>query len=88
MGHKASPKIIESFSHLSDGDSRKALSYLENALHSPLLKKENPTSQEIKSLTLGAHRTFDRNGDRHYDVISAFIKSMRGSDPHCDTLVM
>ena len=85
-GKKASTKLLEAFSYLSDGDSRKALSYLENAFHSPLIDKEDPTPKEIQTLTLGAHRTFDRDGDRHYDVISAFIKSMRGSDPHSATL--
>ncbi|MBG08992.1 MAG: hypothetical protein CME68_09555 [Halobacteriovoraceae bacterium] len=85
-GKKASPKLIDAFSHLCDGDSRKALSYLENSFQSPYLEKEDPSPKEIQSLTLGAHRTFDRDGDRHYDVISAFIKSMRGSDPHSATL--
>tara|TARA_Y100001954_G_scaffold89344_1_gene97884 strand:- start:7548 stop:8843 length:1296 start_codon:yes stop_codon:yes gene_type:complete len=85
-GRKASQKILQAFSHLCDGDSRKALSYLENAFHSPIINKESPTKKEIQTLTLGAHRTFDRDGDRHYDVISAFIKSMRGSDPHSATL--
>ncbi len=81
-GKEASQKLLQTFAHLCDGDSRKALGYLENAFLSPLLNKEEPSPEEIKALTLGAHRTFDRNGDRHYDVISAFIKSMRGSDPH------
>ena len=85
-GKVASPKLLEAFSHLCDGDSRKALSYLENALYSPLLEKADLSTEEIKTFTLGAHRTFDRDGDRHYDVISAFIKSMRGSDPHAATL--
>ena len=85
-GRKASQKILQAFSHLCDGDSRKALGYLENAFHSPVIDKEDPSIKEVETLTLGAHRTFDRDGERHYDVISAFIKSMRGSDPHSATL--
>ena len=37
---------------------------------------------KIRHLILENARDYDKNQDRHYDVISAFIKSMRGSDPH------
>ena len=36
----------------------------------------------------GGNRTFDKNKDRHYDVISAFIKSIRGSDPSAALLYL
>ncbi len=67
------------------GDARVALTTLELA-HQCVAHAEKGGAQRI---TLGAVReaspsrvlTYDKNGDAHYDVISAFIKSMRGSDP-------
>lgn len=58
------------------GDARVALNTLEAAA-----KLKNPTNEEIKLLIIENARAFDKGGNRHYDVISAFIKSMRGSDP-------
>lgn len=60
----------------SGGDARVALNTLEAAA-----KLKNPTNEEIKLLIIENARAFDKGGNRHYDVISAFIKSMRGSDP-------
>lgn len=58
------------------GDARVALNTLEAAA-----KLKNPTKEEIKLLIIENARAFDKGGNRHYDVVSAFIKSMRGSDP-------
>lgn len=58
------------------GDARVALNTLEAAA-----KLKNPSKEEIKLLIIENARAFDKGGNRHYDVISAFIKSMRGSDP-------
>jgi len=61
---------------LSGGDSRKALTILEVAAgHSKKI-----TRKTIKEVEQDAFLRYDRDGDQHYDVISAFIKSMRGSD--------
>lgn len=68
----------------SNGDARKALNTLES-----LWKKssnEEISTKEIKDLILENCRDYDRNQNRHYDVISAFIKSMRGSDPNAALL--
>ena len=68
-------------SDYSNGDARNALNILE------LVEKQfkdtdiSLTLNEIRPLVLENAREYDRNKDRHYDVISAFIKSMRGSDP-------
>jgi putative ATPase len=63
----------------SGGDARKAITNLEMAIE---LKENNQFSIDaFKSLILENARSYDRNKDRHYDVISAYIKSMRGSDP-------
>ncbi|GAA1484972.1 replication-associated recombination protein A [Brachybacterium fresconis] len=71
----------EALLRLGGGDARKILTSLEAAAAAALLK-ETP---EIDAATLAqavnrAALRYDRGGDQHYDVTSAFIKSMRGSD--------
>ena len=48
-----------------------------------IMRDENNTitTRNIKSLIQKPHLRYDKDGDMHYDTISAFIKSMRGSDP-------
>ncbi len=62
----------------ADGDARRLLNSLELALSA----KELPLSREILQEILGQRPLhYDKNSDQHYDLISAFIKSVRGSDP-------
>ncbi len=65
------------------GDARKALNAVETALS--LLPDETPNPVLHRELLERAlqHRApiYDKGGENHYDIISAFIKSMRGSDP-------
>jgi putative ATPase len=64
---------------LAGGDARRALTYLEAAA----LGLAEGNHIDIKTLERAVDRAavrYDRDGDQHYDVISAFIKSMRGSD--------
>ena len=69
----------ELIAEFSGGDARKALGNLELALQ---LKASNQfDTSSFKKVILENARAYDRNKDRHYDVISAFIKSLRGSDP-------
>ncbi|HDY85807.1 hypothetical protein LCGC14_0329130 [marine sediment metagenome] len=69
----------ELIAEYSGGDARKAIGNLELALK---LKDSNQFSiPTFKKIILENSRAYDRNKDRHYDVISAFIKSLRGSDP-------
>lgn len=42
---------------------------------------QNITSDDVKAVIQKPHIQYDKDGDKHYDTISAFIKSMRGSDP-------
>jgi putative ATPase len=64
---------------LAGGDARRALTYLEAAaLGLPRGGRIDTTALE-RAVDRAAVR-YDRDGDQHYDVISAFIKSMRGSD--------
>lgn len=62
----------------ADGDARTALNLLELALD--LSTRPNITEQELKR-ALTHTLVYDRAGDQHYDTISAFHKSVRGSDP-------
>lgn len=70
------PKALEYLAVLSGGDARVALGNLELALS--LGQKVTP-----ETVTTAAQKKvpgYDKKGDMHYDVVSAFIKSMRGSD--------
>lgn len=74
-------KVLETISDYASGDARAALGTLEQAA------AINATDVvEVKKLILENVRDYDRNQNRHYDVISAFIKSMRGSDPQAALL--
>lgn len=64
---------------LAQGDARRMLNVLEQA--SLLATDGTITAEVIAEALRGVVVYYDRAGDRHYDTISAFIKSMRGSDP-------
>ena len=71
----------EQLLRLAGGDARKTLTTLEAAAGTTLEVGERVITTEAvsKAIDVAAVR-YDRAGDQHYDVISAFIKSMRGSD--------
>lgn len=64
----------------ANGDVRHALSLLELSAVSAG-KNGTITAETVKNIIQKPNLTYDKDGDRHYDTISAFIKSMRGSDP-------
>jgi putative ATPase len=68
---------LEHLVRLAGGDGRRSLTYLEAAA---LGTTHIDTATLERAVDRAAVR-YDRDGDQHYDVISAFIKSMRGSDP-------
>lgn len=71
----------EALLKISGGDARKLLSALEliiNSVAEPI-KIDNALVMEKVQTQMAM---FDKNGDLHYDIISAFIKSIRGSDPN------
>ncbi|HBF6290808.1 replication-associated recombination protein A [Clostridioides difficile] len=75
---------IEDIAILSDGDMRRALNILEVLVYSTKPNKDNITyidSDVIRSSTFNKIINYDKNGDSHYDILSAFQKSIRGSDP-------
>ena len=73
--------------NFASGDARRVLTSLEAATaiaHQTSKKKSGViavTAEHVSSAVDSALLRYDRNGDEHYDVISAFIKSIRGSDP-------
>ncbi|MBP1930458.1 AAA family ATPase [Ammoniphilus resinae] len=68
----------------AEGDARKLLNALELAVTTTIPNEQNQIvitlEVAVESIQRRAVR-YDKNGDRHYDTVSAFIKSMRGSDP-------
>ena len=66
---------------LSGGDARKMLSILELVINNNPNKK-TITNNLIIDCIQKKNYIFDKNGEYHYDIISAFIKSIRGSDPN------
>jgi putative ATPase len=80
----ANEEALHHIAEMSDGDARKALSALEiAALTTPLDNNgQIKITLEIAEESIQKkHIIYDKKGDQHYDIISAFIKSMRGSDP-------
>ena len=76
--------VIEELALLANGDARKALNLLEVCYR--MVKSETKSEQVIdrKVLKEGYQKNiavYDKKGEMHYDLISAFHKSMRGSDP-------
>jgi putative ATPase len=63
----------------ADGDARVALTGLEAAAETAATNRL--TAADIKTALGSPHLRYDKAGDAHYDQVSAFIKSMRGSDP-------
>lgn len=81
LGVEAAPDALEFLADICDGDARRALAALEigvRSLPGPRPVFDLAVAQESiqKKAVL-----YDADGDQHYDVASAFIKSMRGSDP-------
>ena len=64
---------------LAGGDARRALTYLEAAAEA-VQPGETITVDTVKENVNRAVVRYDRDGDQHYDIVSAFIKSIRGSD--------
>ncbi len=77
-------KALKHIARMSDGDGRKALSALEIAALTTHPDENNQTKITIEIAEESIQKkviVYDKKGDQHYDTISAFIKSMRGSDP-------
>ena len=81
---RISDDTLKKIAETSNGDVRTALNGLEVAALTTQMDKDGTitiTDEIAKECVQTRKAVFDKNGDSHYDNISAFIKSMRGSDP-------
>ncbi len=81
---KITDDTLKKIADASSGDVRTALNGLEVAVLTTPMSKDGYieiTDEVAKESMQNKKAIFDKNGDSHYDNISAFIKSMRGSDP-------
>jgi len=77
-------RTLRKLANIANGDVRTALNGLEVAVLTTNMDSDgaiNITDEVLKNSVQNRKAIFDKNGDTHYDNISAFIKSMRGSDP-------
>ncbi len=88
LGELAVDMDEEALNHLVDiagGDARNALNALETAVHLAPVEPDSQTRRISLNLVEEAAQqrvlAYDKKSDEHYDTISAFIKSVRGSDP-------
>lgn len=78
-------KETEALINLSGGDGRKLLNLLELAVNYSKSEESGPVIITDESVMQAAQQKtvlYDKKGEQHYDIVSAFIKSMRGSDPN------
>lgn len=76
-GFTIDPDARDMLIRMADGDARQAITVLENAhsLYSTI------TTETLKATVQSTHLRFDKHGEEHHNTISAFIKSMRASQP-------
>lgn len=74
-------KDTEALLNLSGGDARKLLNLME-LVAEVLPAGESITNEAVMEIAQRRTVLYDKKGEQHYDIISAFIKSMRGSDPN------
>jgi putative ATPase len=75
-------KEWEALLQLSGGDARRLLNLLELVASSFLEGENEITNELVQNVVQHKMALYDKDGEQHYDIISAFIKSMRGSDPN------
>ena len=77
-------EAITHIAHSSNGDIRKALNSLEVAFFATVPDNENKINITLETAVQATQKKamrYDKDGDSHYDILSAFQKSVRGSDP-------
>ena len=87
QGQNIEIKETEALFQLSGGDGRKLLNLLELSVEAliDIEKSGSPlvlTNNWVMEVAQTNIALYDKNGEQHYDIVSAFIKSMRGSDPN------
>jgi putative ATPase len=73
--------VVELIARRAGGDARNALNILELAAQTARAEGGAVTTTHVEDASRKRPLVYDKGGDAHYDFISAFIKSMRGSDP-------
>jgi putative ATPase len=80
--HEVQMEEWEALLQLSGGDARKLLNLLELVVASLPEGSHVINNTLVQDVIQNKMALYDKNGEQHYDIISAFIKSMRGSDPN------
>ena len=75
-------KEYEALLHFSGGDARKLLNILDLVTTANVETNLVVTNEMVYNYLQHNSLAYDKNGEQHYDIISAFIKSIRGSDPN------
>lgn len=81
---RCEPGVAEKLAAASGGDVRKALNAVELLVNAARVSRDGSLSVSLEDARVVAQRSamrYDRDGDDHYDIASALMKSMRGSDP-------
>jgi len=81
LEREPSDSIVELIAGRAGGDARNALNILELAAQTAGVEGGSITPEHVEDAARKRPLVYDKGGDAHYDFISAFIKSMRGSDP-------
>jgi putative ATPase len=76
-----SDQIVALIARKAGGDARNALNILELAVQTAQAEGTGITEEHVEDAARKRPLVYDKGGDAHYDFVSAFIKSMRGSDP-------
>lgn len=72
----------EALLRLSGGDGRKLLNIFELVVNASVTEPIEITNEKVMQLVQKNTVLYDKTGEQHYDIVSAFIKSIRGSDPN------
>jgi len=81
IGAEVSDELVEHIASRSGGDARNALNILELAWSTARAEGVPISEDHVEDAARKRPLVYDKGGDAHYDFTSAFIKSMRGSDP-------
>ncbi len=79
---KVTVKETEVMFRFSGGDARKLLNIIELVLHANTTQHVTISNKRVEAILQENIAIYDKQGELHYDIISAFIKSIRGSDPN------
>jgi putative ATPase len=81
VGAEVPDEIVALIARRAGGDARNALNILELAAQTAAAEGGAVTEEQVEDAARKRPLVYDKGGDAHYDFVSAFIKSMRGSDP-------